>query len=276
MKSASEADVAGEKKIERSVEINADAAAVWRALSDAEQLKNWFPLDARVKPGVGGSLWLSWGEGSDWEAPIEIWEPGKHLRTVDTIPVEGSAPLRMAVDYLIEAKGGTTVVRLVHSGFAASTWEDELDTMGAGWMTFLLILKHYLERHRGESRTMAWVRHQPVQAPRAEVYARTLSAMGVDGEALRIGGAFRARTRNGDEFRGVVKALRPPINVTATVENWHDGMLMVEIEPGRERCRPAVWLSLYGEEGAKAPAVQDRLRKLLWQEFSIPDKTDRP
>jgi uncharacterized protein YndB with AHSA1/START domain len=262
--------MADEKKIERSVEIEAGADAVWRAVSDAEELKKWFP------PGVGGAIWLSWGEGSDWESPIEIWQPGKHLRTVDTTPVEGSAPIRVAVDYLIEATGGTTVLRLVHSGFAASTWDEELDTMGAGWMTFVLNLKHYLERHPGEPRTVAYARHQPVDLARTEVYGRTLRAMGVDADSLRIGGSFRARTRNGDEFRGVVKAFTPPINVTATVENWNDGFLMIEIEPGRERCRPAIWLSLYGEAGKQAPAVQKRLRDLLSHEFPIPDKTAGP
>ena len=91
------------KKVEREIEIAATPDEVWRALSDGEELKRWFPLDARVKPGAGGSVWLSWGEGAEWESPIEIWEPGKRLQPVDTIPgQEGAPPTRIAVDYVIE------------------------------------------------------------------------------------------------------------------------------------------------------------------------------
>ena len=260
--------MAGEKKIERSVEIDATPEEVWQAIADGEELKRWFPLDARVKPGVGGAVWLSWGEGSEWESPIEIWQPGKQLRTVDTMPVEGKEPLRIAVDYIIEGKGDTTVVRLVHSGFAADTWEDELDTMGAGWAAFLANLKHYLERHRGEPRTIAFFRHEPVPLPRPEVFRRATKALGIkDVESLKPGSRFTALTREGDRFEGVVRVAVPPINITTTVENWNDGFLILEIEPGRERCRPAIWLSLYGDARKDAEAVQKRLAKLLRDEF---------
>ena len=119
-----------EKKVTAEISIDADADAVWRALSEGEEIKRWFSPEARVTPGVGGAVWLSWGEGADWEAPIEIWEPKRHLRTVDP------APSKLAVDYFIESKGGETVLRIVHSGFAADAWDDEIDTLNAGWRTF--------------------------------------------------------------------------------------------------------------------------------------------
>ncbi|HVS32844.1 MAG TPA: SRPBCC domain-containing protein [Thermoanaerobaculia bacterium] len=257
------------KRIEKSVEIHATAGEVWEALSNAEELKRWFPLDARVRPGEGGALWLSWGEGSDWETPIEVWQPGKHLRTVDTTAVEGGEPRRVAVDYLIEAQGGgTTVLRLVHSGFANDTWDDELDSMGAGWAAFLAHLKHYLEHHRGQARTLAYVRHEPVELPRREVFMRTTAALGIaEPEGLQPGMRLSAVTREGDRFEGFVKVAAPPINISGSVENWNDGFLMIEIEPGRTRCRPAIWLSLYGKARGEAESVQQRLRKLLQDEF---------
>lgn len=88
------------KKIEKEIAIDATPDEVWRALTEGEELKRWFPLDARVKPGVGGSVWLSWGEGSEWESPIEIWEPSRHLQTADVTPQpDGAPPLKIAVDY---------------------------------------------------------------------------------------------------------------------------------------------------------------------------------
>ncbi|HSR43367.1 MAG TPA: SRPBCC domain-containing protein [Longimicrobiales bacterium] len=60
-------------------EIDAPAEAVWRALSDAEELRRWFPLDARVEPRPQGSIWPSWGPGCETEAPLHAWEPGRRL-----------------------------------------------------------------------------------------------------------------------------------------------------------------------------------------------------
>ncbi len=257
------------KKYEKEIEIDATPEEVWRALTDGEELKRWFPLDARVKPGVGGALWLSWGEGSDWEAPIEVWEPLRHLRTVDTTPgKEGAPPTRVAVDYIIESRGGKTVLRLVHSGFAADMWDDEFDTLSSGWAAFQATLKHYLERHPGEPRAMAFVRHAPQELPRVEVFRRTLAAMGLaSADGLRVGRRYSAKSRKGDEFEGVIKVLAPPINFSGTVENWNEGFVTIEIEPGRTRCRPAIWVSLYGSAQADVPSLQARLRELLTEEF---------
>jgi uncharacterized protein YndB with AHSA1/START domain len=156
-----------EKTVEAEITIAADAATVWRALTEGEELKRWFPLDARVTPGVGGAIWLSWGEGMDWEAPIELWEPNHHLRTVDP------APSKAAIDYYIEAKGGETVLRIVQSGFGADAWEDEIETLNSGWRTFLATLRNYLEQHRGEPRTVAYFRHPVVEVERRECWKRS-------------------------------------------------------------------------------------------------------
>ena len=39
------------RSIETQIEINAPVEAVWKALTDAAELANWFPVKARVKPG---------------------------------------------------------------------------------------------------------------------------------------------------------------------------------------------------------------------------------
>jgi uncharacterized protein YndB with AHSA1/START domain len=256
------------KKIEKEVVVDAAPEEVWRAITDGEELKRWFPIDARVKPGVGGAVWFSFGEGSEWESPIEIWEPSRHLRTVDEIPQgEGAPPVRIAVDYFIETRGGKTVVRLVHSGFADSTWDGELDSLNAGWEAFMGNLRHYLERHAGQRRFLAFFRHPAVPVERNEAFRRTLSALGMNAESLAIGKRFDAKSRSGDRFTGEVRVFAPPQAMTATAENWNDAWLMVEIEPGKERCRPAIWLSLYGKAMTEGPKIQERIRGLLEGEF---------
>lgn len=44
-----------ERRIEKEIEINAPLEDVWKALTDANELARWFPLEARVTPGPGGT-----------------------------------------------------------------------------------------------------------------------------------------------------------------------------------------------------------------------------
>lgn len=245
-----------EKKVVAEVIVAADAETVWRAVSEGEEIKRWFCSDARVRPGVGGGIWMSFGEGMDWEAPIAIWEPGRHLRTEDP------APSKMAVDYFIEsASGGETTLRIVHSGFGADAWDEELDTLNAGWRTFAENLKHYVERHPGKERTFAHFRHPVVELTRAEAFPRMLEALGVTlvGEGEHFEGSF---------FSGTAKVVAPPVNFSGTLDTHGDGFVMVELEPGRGRCRPAVWVSLYGDAGREAPALTERLTAAVTAAFA--------
>ncbi|HYI12462.1 MAG TPA: SRPBCC domain-containing protein [Thermoanaerobaculia bacterium] len=243
-----------EKTVEAEITIAADPDAVWRAITEGEQLKQWFSTDARVRPGVGGGMWMSFGEGMDWETPITLWEPGRHLRTEDP------APSKLAVDYYIEGKGGETVVRLVHSGFAADAWDDELETLDGGWRAFLAALKNYLERHAGESRTVVSFRHPSVAMSRAEAFPIMLDALGVP--LVAEGEHFTSPI-----FEGEAEVVKAPINLSGRLSNLGGGFLMIELEPGRGTCRPSVWLSLFGDAAAEAPALQEKLQERVKAAF---------
>jgi len=78
------------RSMEVLAEIRAPADVVWRALTDGRELSNGFAPAARVdKPGVGGTVTLSWGEGITWQTKIHIAQPGKHLRWLDDPPGSG-------------------------------------------------------------------------------------------------------------------------------------------------------------------------------------------
>ena len=85
------------RAVEREIEIDAPLAAVWKALTDAEELTRWFPLNAGVTPGVGGSVWMSWTDTEGEGAPIEVWEPERHLRTGAVL----GAALQIATDFYL-------------------------------------------------------------------------------------------------------------------------------------------------------------------------------
>ena len=67
---------------ETEIEIDAPIEEVWQALTEGDELSNWFPLEAKVKPGVGGSVWASWGPGVEFVTPIAVWEENKHLKLI--------------------------------------------------------------------------------------------------------------------------------------------------------------------------------------------------
>src|ERR1700682_5696725 len=142
---------------ETRVEIDATVEEVWKAITESDKLSRWFAPKMTVKPGVGGSVLADWGGGLAGKVDIEVWEPNRHLRlgeTRDFFPLGPGAPAepcRLVQDYYLQAEGGRTVLRLVHSGFGSSSaWDGEYEGTRGGWPVCFLRLKYGLERHRNE------------------------------------------------------------------------------------------------------------------------------
>src|SRR6185436_10277114 len=128
------------RNIELSVELDASPEAVFRAVTDGTELAKWLAPEARVTPpseGKKGSIWVSWGEGMGVEKPIEIWDAPRRMLHASGENAETKAPLW--VDFSIEAQaGGSTTLRLVHSGFSVGAdWDDEFEAYERGWRLML-------------------------------------------------------------------------------------------------------------------------------------------
>ncbi|HEX9885506.1 MAG TPA: SRPBCC domain-containing protein [Longimicrobiales bacterium] len=248
----------------RSLEITRDVAAspeaVWQAISQAEELARWFPLEARVTPGEGGSIWLSWGPGCEGEAPIRVWEPGRRLSWTEEFPDGSGGVIRLAVDFHVEGRSGGTVVRLVHSGFGAGAeWDDHYDGVKAGWTYFLLSLAWYLERHPGRPRGMVWIR-RPTELTRPQVWRRLLGPGGVgrvtSPDAAEAGQPFNLALPGSGAPGEVVIADRP-FTFAATCPGLDDGLLFLEMEGrGEGRWHCGVWLSTWGLPPERVAALQ--------------------
>ncbi|MBI1851480.1 MAG: SRPBCC domain-containing protein [Planctomycetes bacterium] len=259
------------RTIDTTLDIKAPPEAVWKALTDPRELERWFPLLSRVKPGVGGSIFISWGAPWEGEGQIEIWEPGKHLRTTWPFhaPEKGASPL--ATDYFIEGKGGVTRLRLVHSGFGSGAgWDGEYDGTRRGWQFELRSLRHYLEKHRGEDRAVALAAHQIPMAP-ADAWPRLVSREGLVAEGsiagLGEGDRYAVRTAAGDDLRGIVCVSNPPTDFSGTVENVGDSLWRVAIEKYPSGNEIWLWLSAYGEAREQLPAIRERWSALLARLF---------
>ena len=227
-----------ERKIDLSIELNAPVEAVWRALTEGEEMSRWFAPAARVNPGVGGSVWLSWGPAAEGESRIEVWEPNRALRVGDA---------HSAVEYFITGKGEATVLRVVQSGFGAdAAFDDYFDSAQGGWQYFLFNLKHYLERHAGQPRHMISVR-RPMHGTREDAWPVLLQRIGLQPASPRAGDAYQLSL--GDQrYSGQVVFVRDARNFAGTVHELNDGLLFIELEAGQETWHCGIWLSVYGKK----------------------------
>ncbi len=246
----------GTRSAAGQVEIEATAERVWQALTRAEELERWFPLDAKVKPGPGGSIWMSWRNEYAGDMKIQVWDPPRHLRTAWSFH-EGEETGQVT-DYLLEARGGSTVVRAVTSGFPMDpSWDGWVEGTRRGWAFELRSLKHYLEHHAGQPRHVVYLRRR-VPLSRADAWARLarepeLIPWMVQGEVFDREHAHQ---------------------VAAVVHEPADGLFRVSVEPGApgvDQVEVVLWLSGWGAVEARLREIEAQWAALLARVF--PDGT---
>lgn len=250
---------------EMTLDINAAPSEVWRAITEAEELVRWFPLEARVTPGKGGSMLWAWKDAWRWETRIAEWTPEKRLRLIDDasrpydgngqpVPADRAQPAHVVIDIELEARGNTTRLRLVHSGFGrGDAWDDELDSVSGGWQFELRSLKQYLERHRGRQRHYAWI-HGFTSAPIDSVWT---ALTGVDGFNLRppsltAGVPFTIETTAGDKFSGVTELALPRRDFAGTLNGLEDTYVRLSVFKAAGATGITVWLATYSARAAAA------------------------
>lgn len=276
---------AGKRRaFEMSLDIDASREDVWRALTEAEELVRWFPVDARVAPGEGGSMLWSWGDGWDWASRIDGWEPGRLLRLVQEdarpydsqgrmLPPGEAAPARIAMEFTLESYQGKTRLRLVHSGFGrGAAWDDELEGITEGWQAELRSLRHYLERHRGRDRVfeIAWL---TTKLTRDAAWGRLLGSGGfaVAPAEPREGQAYQVVVPGGQRFTGTVVLNLPRQTVAGTVRELDDGWfrLLTWSVPGGST---GVWagLATYAGDQGRVREFRERAQEAMKRLF--PDR----
>lgn len=262
------------RSFEMTIDVDAPISAVWKALTDAQELERWFPLNSDVKPGAGGSILLSWGSPWDGRCDIEIWEPEKHLRTRWPWGTAGpdlpNAPRPLAVDYFLESRGAGTRLRLVHSGFQhGPDWDMEYNGVSSGWSFELRSLKHYVENHRGERRAVAWARRR-ADLPRDKAWSRLFSkeALNVSPSpsAAKPGTPCSITTGDAVDLSGETLLAQPPVQFAAVVPSLNDALFRVEaaiLPPAPGTLEVWAWVSLWGDARDRAKDLEDSLARTL-------------
>lgn len=266
------APIPATRSLETTIDIAAPADSVWKALTDANELTNWFPLEAHVTPGVGGAIRQSWRGHWQGEERIEIWEPNRHLRTSMPGPFPGGDPaaVPVAIDYHLEANGPATRLRLVHSGFSNDPKLDDLyDGTRRGWAFELRGLRHYLQRHPGTKRHVAWAKAEG-DISVAEAWKHVTSPLGLlkhgTLQGMSEGDHYAITTAPGDRLEGAVQILDIPHAFAAVVANKSDALLRLRVDRyafmgGKTEIN--LWLSSYGRPEEEVQAFEQRNQDLL-------------
>lgn len=239
------------------IEIDAPPDVVWRAITHADELTRWYVTEASVTPGEGGTFRLAWGAADAGELRVEAWEPGRRLRLVIP-PQEGGVDLDfqqpIAEEWLLEGRGGKTMLRMVQSDLPATPgWDDFYDATNHGFDMFLTMLRHYLERHPGEPRRTALVERQ-LTAPPSESWAGITAVLGLDGDGWAV------QLPTGQRLSGTVLLDHHERVLVATVDQLDDGLLAIALE-----MRTCLWvnLSAFGAAAARLEALEDGWRTWL-------------
>jgi uncharacterized protein YndB with AHSA1/START domain len=223
------------RTIELTVEIQAPAAQVWRALTTPEEIARWFAPIVTGSTALGEQTTFSWGyAGGEYTDIVSARDEGRHLRWGDD---------SLVTDWFIEARaGGVTVLRLVHSGWGdGAEWDEQYDATAGGWRYFLFNLRQYVEHHAGEPRT-AIIDRRPMRLPRTGVFDRVRAALP-------------------DGFR--VVATEAPHRVWGVLPAYGDAVVLIEMEPGPDSYHCGIYLSLYGDAARHADAARASTARML-------------
>jgi hypothetical protein len=188
------------------VTVPAPADAVWAALRDPQQIKNWFGWETEGLKDEIDFIFVTHAEADEAR------------RTVTFVGVNDR--------YEVEATGDTTsLVRVVRSA-PVGDWSDVFDGMIEGWISFTWQLAFAFARHDLQPRRTIFFSGPP----REDRLGRSL--LGLD--AAPAPGEPWSMPLGPDDASGEVWfTARHQIGVT--VDAWGDGLLVVLDEPPTEK-----------------------------------------
>jgi uncharacterized protein YndB with AHSA1/START domain len=254
------------RNIDLTFVLPADRDAVWASLTNGDALSRWFAPEVRVNnPGAEGTFFISWGPGMECEVKVRTWQPGEHLGF--DFGENSQTKATLMVDYHLETKGGSTVLRLVHSGFSADAeWDEEFESHLRGWRIFLHNLRHDLV-HQAK----AFKQHMicaDTALDRGDAWMRVLGKNGLDREgalvAKKTGDKVELVTSNGERLSGTVQVHGKGRDLAMTLDGLGASLLRISFER-RSKGGTMIYgvLSAYGDDQGRAEAVAGKLRDAL-------------
>ncbi|MEM9065458.1 MAG: SRPBCC domain-containing protein [Planctomycetota bacterium] len=248
--------MADSRSVETTFRIAASPEDVFRALTEASELTNWFPTIAESDPQKGGVVSMSWGENwASGDGVFTEFDP-PHRVCIRHEGAFGAFPT--VQEWTITQDGGETVLDLVHSGFSAGADGDEdYDSVRTGWAFELAGLKHYLERHKGTKREVI-VRHLPIGCSQAEACHALLG-----GTPPAVGEPFSLALPGYGTLEGTVRVNNAPRDFAAIIPGVNHAYFRCIAEACGGPMAATLWLSCYGVDQHTMSAISGGFERLL-------------
>ena len=147
--------------LEKKVLIQASPQVIFRALTEARELTQWFCDRVTCDPKVGGELKAYWRMGISGQAQRGravftrlVPDARVELRWVDDGGGEAPQDYEHMLTYTIQMKRGTSEVEIKDEGPPFAD-EESMQMLSQGWMSVLGDLKEYCESKERSSRRRA-------------------------------------------------------------------------------------------------------------------------
>jgi uncharacterized protein YndB with AHSA1/START domain len=179
--------------------VRATPDQVWDAIASSTGMDGWFMGDNEVDPRLGGSIETRL-PGFSMRSTITTFEPPHRFVTQSAPGDDGRFDV---FTFELEGRGGgTTWLRLVHSGFLpGDDWEVEYDALQNGDPAYLAKLVEYVERFSGRRAIPITLWGPQVSKERA--WAGFTKALGV-GPQPKVGDPVRFRADGIPDLDGEV------------------------------------------------------------------------
>ena len=137
----------GTRSHSETVDVAADVADVWTAISNAESMKEWLIVDGEFSPFVGGGFDMALRDGYQMAGRTDIYLPHRRLRAVISLE-SGEEPLQsgpITIEFTLRQVEKLTTVTVNVAGIPDSEdWEEYYRLSVDRWSTALAELKTYL------------------------------------------------------------------------------------------------------------------------------------
>jgi len=137
----------GTRSHSETVDVAADVADLWTAISNAESMKKWLIVDGEFSPFVGGGFDMALRDGYQMAGRTDIYLPHRRLRAVISLEA-GEEPLQsgpITIEFTLRQVEKITTVTVNVAGIPDSEdWEEYYRLSVDRWSTALAELKSYL------------------------------------------------------------------------------------------------------------------------------------
>ncbi|GLQ57089.1 SRPBCC family protein [Devosia nitrariae] len=230
--------------------IEAPVDAVWRALREREQLRNWFGWDAETLADEIDFIFFGHAKADEAGHVLQF---GEWEGVSDAFELTGDA--------------NETTVAVVRRGPPVD-WAGAFEDVPEGWVTFVQQLRLLLDRHPGAKRRTLYLSG----AARAGV-AEPRQALGIIDLIRRPDGAeYSASLPTGETISGIVWH-RTHFQLGLNVTEWGDGLLVVTntgVTDTRSSAGGSVLLTTFGLDDATFGELASRWRAWWEKRYEAP------